>query len=263
MVEYRFQSQRRVGRRRQLALATIAVVAVLLADVASGGALRGVVRSTLGGIWAATAHVRESIANTGYFRTHRSLAAENAALREQVAQYQEDAAALDAVEADNEQLRAIVHLAREGSGVTAPVVSSFATSPYGTFLIGAGGKDGIRAGSIVLTPDGFVVGRVSEVHPHDALISGVLASGSSIDVVIGAIAATVEGRGGGNGRAEMPRDVPVATGTPAIAPTLGSRPIGILGRIESSQANAAETAYIQLPVNLSTLRYVYIISPRD
>lgn len=263
MADFRFQPQRKSSRKRQLFFATIAIVLIFAFDVVSGGMLRGIVRGVVTGIWSGTAHVRASITESGYFRSHRSLATENASLKDQVASYQEDAAAYDTLQAENEQLRALVHLAATTAGVTAPVISSFDSSPYGTFLIGAGKSEGIATGSLVLTADGFVVGRVSELHAHKALVQGILASGSDTEVLIGSVAVTLEGRGGGNGRAELPRDVAVATNTPAIAPSLGSRPVGIVGRVESAQASASQTAYVQLPLNLSTLRYVYIVAPRD
>lgn len=263
MSDFRFQSRQRSSRRRQLLAATVAVIILFVLDVATGGAIRGAVRGAVSILWNGSAHARSAITNTGYFRTHRSLAAENAALRDQVAAYKEDAAAYDTLMAENEQLRALVHIAAQERGVTAPIVSSFRASPYGTFLVGAGEREGVRGGSLVLTSDGFVVGTVRELHAHTALVQGSLASGSDTDVIIGSTAATLEGRGGGNGRVELPRDIAVATSAPVIAPSLGSRPVGIVGRVESAPASASQIAYVQLPVNLSSLRYVYIVPPRD
>ena len=262
MAEFRFNAQRSRARRRRLFIVSALVVLLVVIDVVSGGALRSIVRSASSGLWRASASIRENIANTGYFTSHRTLAAENATLKDSLAAAQEDAAAIEELRGENDQLRALVHLVGDQQGVTAPIVSSVNASPYGTFLLGAGESDGIALNSLVMTADGFVIGTVTELHPHTALISEVLAGGTDTEVVIGTTPATVEGRGSGNGRAEIPRDVSIATGTPAIAPTLGSHPIGIVGRVESAQASASQTMYLSLPINIAALRYVYIVAPR-
>jgi cell shape-determining protein MreC len=262
MAEFRFHSPRRDSRRRRLLVATAVVLVIFAIDLVSGGSLRSIVRVSFSGIWNATAHVREAVLGSGYFSSHRALASENARLRNEIAQLQEDTAALTLVRAQNTQLSSMTHLASDQPGLTAPVVSSMSASPYGTFLVGAGSRDGVVPDSLVLTADGFVLGRVSEVHAGQSLVTSVLESGTQTESLIGGIAVTVEGRGGGNGRAALPRSAVVATGTPVIAPSLSARPIGIVGHIDSNPTSAESTAYVVFPVNLSTLQYVFIVTPR-
>lgn len=262
MAEFRFNAQRSRARRRRLLFVSALLVLLIGFDLISGGMLRSVVRTASAGLWRVSASMRASVTGTGYFTSHRTLAAENATLRESLAHAQEDAAAIDELRSENDQLRLLVHLASEQPGVTVPIVSSVSASPYGTFLLGAGAGDGIALDSLVETQDGFVIGTVTELHPHTALVTTALAGGANIETVIGSTPTTVEGRGNGNGRAEVSRDVVIATGTPAIAPTLGSRPIALVGHIESAQASASQTLYLSLPVNLAALRYVYVVSPR-
>ena len=86
---------------------------------------------------------------------------ENAALREQISRLEERSAAYQVLVEENKSLREMTRAASLGVGVTAPVISSFRASPYGTFLIGAGSADGISPGDIVLSSENFVIGRAS------------------------------------------------------------------------------------------------------
>jgi len=244
--------------RRRLFIATALILLVVAVDFLTHGVVRGYVRTAASSLWVFTGSARSSITGAGYFSTRRSLAAENAALRAQLSEYQERATAYAVVSEENAALRSVLQLAQKEKGITAPIVSSFRASPYGTFLIGAG-VDDVSPGALVLTLGGFVVGQVTDVSAKTSLVSAVLAADSVTDARIGASLVAVTGRGGGNARASIPRGVSVNVGDPVTAPTFGGRAIGIVGRVESDPANADQTVYIQLPINVSALKYIYII----
>lgn len=249
--------------RQRLFFATILVLFIFLLDVMSGGKVRGEVRSVAAYMWNGSSRLRESVADSGYFSSHRALAEDNATLREQVAAYQEDAAAYQVAAQENDQLRAMLHLAQTSQGITAPVVSSFRTSPYGTFLIGAGQADDVVSGSLVLSDTGFVIGRVSDVSAHTALVTGIFTAGTSIDALIRSAAVSVSGQGGGNARALVPLGVTIVAGDPVVAPSLRGRAIGIVGRVESTPTSPDQTVYISFPINLSELRFVYVVPANE
>lgn len=251
-------SQGRSGRRRLL-YATLLILALLALDLLTGGSIRSLVRSGASGLWSMSASVRGGITGSGALASRSSLAHENALLREQLERMTERAAAYSSLQQENEILRALLRLADDQQGITAPIVSSVRSSPYGTFLIGAGQGDAVQPGSLVLTEGGFVAGRVSEVHARTTLVTEVFAGGGEIDANINGVVVMAEGRGGGNARVELPRDATVQVGDPVVAPQLGGRPIGVVGRIESDPSSASQTVYINLPVNLAALRYVYVV----
>ena len=119
--------------------------------------------------------------------------------------------------------------------------------------------DDVSPGALVLTLGGFVVGKVTDVSDSTSLVSAILAPDVVTDARIGTSLVAVTGRGGGNARASVPRGVSVREGDPVTAPAFGGRAIGIVGRVESDPANADQTVYIQLPINVSTLKYIYIV----
>ncbi len=248
----------KAGRRRLMAL-TALVILLILIDLVTGGSVRSMVRSFTAAIWARSENVRASISDSGYFTTHRALAGENARLREENAQYREKAAAYGVLLEENAQLRAALSLAGQRAGLTAPIVSSFKSSPYGSFLIGAGENDPIAVGDLVLTQGGFVVGVVSEVLAKTSSVQGVFSAGETTDALIGNTAVVITGDGGGNAHAGVPRGVEVKEGDPVVAPTYGGRAIGIVGRVESSPTSADQRVYIRLPVNLTSLRYIFVL----
>ena len=255
------------SRNRRVLAATALVLFLFVLDVLTGGSIRHKLRATAVVISQWSGRAGASIRSSGIFSTRARLEAQNRSLAEELAQFEERAGGYEALRAENEQLRAFVRFVGNSplsaQGVTAPVVSSVRTSPYGTFLIGAGADDGIVRGSLVLTSGGFVVGKVTDTGAHTAVVAEIFAPGASIDAIIGSAAISVQGSGGGNARAKVPRALTVHIDQPVTAPELGARPIGIVGSIASSSASASQDVFIVLPVNLSSLTYVYILPVSD
>src|SRR3989344_3303225 len=263
MNSYR-QNKSRNGR---VLAATALVIFLFILDILTGGFLRHTLRSTTVVISQWSGRVGAGITGSGIFSTRTSLEAQNRSLAEKLAQFEERAGGYEALREENEQLRALVRLVDNfplsAQGVTAPVVSSVRTSPYGTFLIGAGAADGIVRGSLVLTGGGFVVGKVTDTGAHTAVVSEILAPGSTGEAVVGGAPISAVGSGGGNARAKVPRALSFTINQPVTAPELGQRAIGIVGSIASSSASASQDVFIVLPVNLGSLKYVYILPLRN
>lgn len=250
--------RRESGARRKLFLVTLLVAFIILLDLVSGGKLRAFTRVAFTPIWNVGHEVFLTITENGYFSTRGALEGQIRSLTIELAQYQERAAGYDALSAENAALAQMVHLAQSSPGVTAPITSSLLASPYGTFEIGAGKDDGLSSGELVLSDDGFVIGSISDLTSHTALVSELFAPGRTTPVVVGGASATLAGRGT-IGAAEVPRGVPVAEGNTVIAPEYRGRAVGIVGHVASSSASAVSDVLVSLPVNLSVLRYVYIV----
>lgn len=209
--------------------------------------------------------IERSISGSGFFSTRRALLAENAALTEQVAQFQERSAAYRVLKDENNALRELLNVAEvaqgknKESGITAPVVSSFRASPYGTFHVGAGSADSVAEGSLVLSAENFVIGRIESAGAHASLVRELFAPNVSVDAVLRGIGVAVQGQGGGNARADVPRQAEVAVGDPVISAAFGGRAIGVVGNVSEDAGNAYKRVHIYLPVNLPVLQFVYIV----
>ena len=250
------------GRNRFI-VAAVLVLVVLLLDGITGGSMRSLVREAASVVWGVGSSVSESISGSGLFSTRKALEQENRTLRNELSQLQLRSAAFDALLEESESLRKLVSLAEEERGITAPVVSSFRSSPYGTFLIGAGVEDGVNSGSIVLIGDaqagGFVVGYVEDAGRQTSLVKAVFAPGEETDAVIAGVSVSVNGRGRGQAQAEAPREAPIATGDIVFSARYGGKPIGVVGNIEREVGGASERVYIHVPVNLYEVRFVYVL----
>lgn len=248
--------------RRRLWAATVLVLLLFGADIISGGALRARIRAFSAGISVHGGALISRIAGSGFFSSRASLAAQNRSLAEQLQQYEERASAYSALEEENAQLRALVGLAAHTHGLTAPVVSSLYASPYGTFLIGAGSAEGVAHGNIVLSSEGFVLGEVADVALHTSVVHETFAPDASVDAIVNGTAVTLEGEGGGNARATIPRGVSIAVGASASAPQYAGRPVGIVGGVATSSGGAAQDLFVRIPVNRSGLQFVYVAPSR-
>lgn len=227
-------------------------------DKISGGAVRGYARQGGSMIWATASAAGSAITGNGVLSAKQSLIEENELLKDEIAKRDENAMRYAALSEENAALREQLGLASE-EGITVPVLSSFESSPYGTFRIGGGAAAGIEEGSIVLTPGGFVLGAVTFVSPRTATVEAFFAPGKELQMQVNGIPFMADGRGGGNARGEIPRDADVALNDAVIVPAFGGRTAGIVGKIESASSSAYTTLFIRIPRNLDSLRYVHVL----
>ena len=245
----------------------VAFVAVLIVvgfifgiDKLSGGMVRGYARQGGAALSAAASAATSVVTRNGLLSTKRALQDENVQLKDAIQIRDEHAARFKALEDENEALRKMANLAATEKGITAPVLSSFKASPYGTFTIGAGSVNGVNEGNLVLTEGGFILGAVTGVSPHTATVESFFAPGKEIEMNVDGNTFLAEGRGGGNARGEIARDASVSIGDAVLVPAFASRPAGVIGELQSASSSAFSTLYIRLPLNLESLRYVYVLS---
>jgi cell shape-determining protein MreC len=246
--------------RRRLIIATIVIVAIFAVDIATGGAIRSIVRSSAARISLTFHAVGVHIDASGIFATRAALASQNEALKAQIATLEERAALSSALQAQVIALSSVAHLAASEQGITASIASSLIASPYGTFLIGAGVDEGVVVNSLVLSDNGTAIGTVSTVGPHTSTVTEVFASGHSTDALLDGAPITVRGSGGENATALVPHGVTVLPGDAVTAPSLQDRTIGVVGHVNTDPSSAAMEVYIGSPVNLSALNYVFVVA---
>ena len=123
-----------------------------------------------------------------YIFKYEQLEAENAALRQQLAQIQEEAMEADALRRENERLKALANLLAEHEDyevVDAYIIARSASNEWvNTITINRGSKAGITEGMCAITENGQVVGIVLEVGPNYAVIRTVLDSALGISATI-------------------------------------------------------------------------------
>lgn len=122
-----------------------------------------------------------------YMFRYEALEAENAALRKQIAQLQEDARSADSMARENQRLKDLMGLteAREDFVmVDSYIIGRSSVDWTSTLTIDRGSGDGIEPGQCVITADGAVVGLVTEVGSNYSVVKSVLDSSLEISGTI-------------------------------------------------------------------------------
>ena len=122
-----------------------------------------------------------------YMFKYESLAAENEALKEQIAQMQDEARRADSVTRENERLREALNLTTVNESyelVDANIISWSSNDWTNTFMINQGTSAGIEEDMCAVTATGEVVGLVTEVGPNYAVVKTVLDSSLEISTII-------------------------------------------------------------------------------
>ena len=173
----------------------VLIVAVLLtAGLAVAANLLGttigdvVVQAVLTPLRAGASALTDQAENIyDYIFKYEQLAAENASLREQLSQIQEDNRDAASIKRENDRLRELLELTKEHEDyelVDSYIISWDSTDWSYSFTINRGSRSGIEVGMCAITESGAVVGVISEVGSNYSVITSVLDSSLDISATI-------------------------------------------------------------------------------
>jgi len=173
----------------------VLIVAVLLAiAVTVVSSLLGVnlpemaVKGILAPLRAGASRLTDSAEQLyNYMFKYEALAAENEALKERLAQLEDDARRADSLSRENDHLRSALGLTDANPSwelVDSYVISRSSQDWSSTFTINKGTTSGIEAGMCAITANGEVVGLVSEAGPNYAEVKTLLDSSLEISATI-------------------------------------------------------------------------------
>ena len=157
----------------------------------------------------ATALTKQAEQFYGYIFRYEALAAENEALKAQIADMQDEARQADSYQRENPRLRILLNLATTREDFTlvdAYIIGRDSTDWSGELTINKGTSAGIREDMCVITANGEVVGLVTEAGPNYAVVKTVLDSSLEISATIASSGYSGMVRGGyTEGRKDMLR----------------------------------------------------------
>ena len=173
----------------------VLIVAVLLAiAVTVVSSLLGVnlpemaVKGLLAPLRAGASRLTDSAEQLyNYMFKYEALAAENEALKERLAQLEDDARRADSLSRENDHLRSALGMTDANPSwelVDSYVISRSSQDWSSTFTINKGTTSGIEAGMCAITANGEVVGLVSEAGPNYAEVKTLLDSSLEISATI-------------------------------------------------------------------------------
>ena len=264
---------------------TVLVIAVVLAaaltvigNLTGSTPLDGAVKGLLTPISTAASHLKNGAAQLySYLFRYEALVAENADLKEQLAQISNDARKLDAMTRENARLRAALELQQDHEDyklVDAYIIDRDSRDWASTFTINRGSASGLAEGMCVVTENGEVVGLITSVGSNYAVVTTVLDSSLEVSATIASTGYNGMVRGGYtvglDGYLRMDylppsavirnQDQVVTSGSTVYPRDL------VLGRIIDAgydDTGVAKYAVLEPAVNVSSIEQVFVITEYD
>lgn len=178
----------------------IIIVLLLAVGLSVIGSLIGVdlpgtlVQSVLAPIRTGVSYLTDSAQQFyDYIFRFEAISAENAALKEQLAQMEDDARQSGAIARENERLRQLLELKQSHEDfelVDGYIISWSSNDWSSTVTINRGTNAGLEVGMCAITGSGQVVGIISSVGPNYAVIKTVLDSSIEISATLSSSGST-------------------------------------------------------------------------
>ncbi len=224
--------------------------------------LRPVIMPAVSSFWQAENFFSDSLrAFSTNLRFKKNLLEENQALKERLASYEVMALNYKGFAEREAELASLVGRAEETGGIPATVLVRPPRTPYDTFIIDAGSKNGVAKGMRVALPEGPVLGSVVEVFSRQSKVTLFSSPEMEMEAVLerGGVSATLQGKGGGNFQMYLPRETEVEPGD--IVYTSETLP-RFLAQVEEAGSNPTDALIEVLltgPSNIFEIRSVVVL----
>ena len=122
-----------------------------------------------------------------YIFRYEAILAENAALREEIAEMRKENNQAAFIARENDRLRDLLEMQKDHEDyvlVDSYIISRSSTDWNSTFTLDTGSRDGIAKGMVAITANDEVVGLVTEVGPNYCVVKSVLDSSLEISATI-------------------------------------------------------------------------------
>ena len=169
-----------------LLAAGLAVLSNLTGENLPGKLVQGALAPIRAGTKALTNQAEQYYS---YLFRYESLAAENAALKEELAQMKDDAREAASLARENDRLRALLDLTSTHEDyklVDGYIIGKSSNDWSSTFTIDRGSNSGIAEGMCAITANGEVVGLVTEAGSNYAVVKSILDSTLEVSATMSA-----------------------------------------------------------------------------
>lgn len=195
--------------------------------------------------------LRNSVSNTDASQLRAELASTSAALADR-----------NAVYVENVQLKQLLGRTPGNHTTLGAILQRPPGIPYDTLVIDIGKNGGVTPGALVFAGGSSVIGTVSDVYDTTSRVVLFSAPGESYQAsLVGGTPISLTGQGAGSMSGEVPSGTPVSAGEAVTLPGIVSAFAGSVSYINQESGASFITVYVQLPVNLFTLRYVEVQTP--
>ncbi len=195
-----------------------------------------------------------------YMTSKKSLVAENENLKSQLAVFELQKTEYDLLRKENQTLKESFGRRTNQDMVLGIVLSKPPISPYDTFALDVGLRDGVALGAVVYTPLGGAIGTISEVASTKSFVS--LFSNSETETELSSVRTginvRVRGQGGGTMRVDVPKDADLVWGDVFVLPHIESSIVGSVFYVDTESQNSFKSLYIRFPNNIWSTQYVLV-----
>lgn len=212
-------------------------------------------------LWRGENKFSRNLANIGeFFKTREVLRRENIALKERVSSLELSLAGLSLLEAQRDNLSALLGRKAELGGITVAVLTHPPQSPYDLLVVDAGEREGVLTGSRVSLPEGPEVGVVTQVFPSFSRVKLLSSAGEKVPAVLERhdIPVELEGRGGGNFQLLLPRETAVEIGDRILSSSLRGELLAIVEDVTLEPTDSFKEVLARSPANIFRVRYLVI-----
>lgn len=213
-------------------------------------------------VWKAENVIVRSLRNTvSYFNSQKALMEENAMLKDKLSSLEAEITYLSTRQAQENVLLALMNQRQEANMVVAAVLTRPPQTPYDTIIIGVGSNKSVILGSEVSLPEGPVMGTVSEVFSKRAKVKLFSSNGIETSAILERdnIPVLLEGRGGGNFKFTLPRDIRVEKGDKILSADTSSRLLAVVEEISIGSTDSFQEILAISPINIFILRFVFVM----
>ena len=254
----------------------VTIILVLLLFIIPGGAKISGVESVPGGVASGAQSFLSKITDSvGSFFSNlfggNSVEEENAQLKEQLIQAQQEIQGMSELEAENQRLQALLNYVErtpEYSYITARVTAKDPGYYFDVFVVNAGFNHGVEVNDAVITPDGLV-GRVTEVGGTWSKVMAIIDSRSSVSATVertrdNGIISGIDQSDGSSGLCEMaellPGDSVVTNGLGGLFPK--GIVVGQVVEVSEEAGSTGKTVRIKPAVDFLHLEEVLIVKEK-
>jgi cell shape-determining protein MreC len=258
---FRHDRQQQVRRRKLFGTVFLFLFVILFFRDPVARMFSSVLTTVAVPIWGANYRTQEWWGGVSdLWSTKEALVAENKHLQNTLDLVALEAYSREELRRENEQLKAALGRASGRTLLYARVLSAPGRSPYDTLVLDVGLDHGLVPGMEIFTDGDFVIGKVSKVMEHSAIVTLYSSYGNELQVTIGtsSIPATMLGQGGGNFLITLPRSVDVSPGDLVHIPAVAPEYAGVVSAVDLPYGSSLENVYLKWPFNVYEVAWVYV-----
>ncbi len=218
--------------------------------------------------WSGERFLGDALSGTlAFFESKQTLSVEVSRLSAELEQAQKLLLDRELLRAENQALKEQFGRAtKEKERLLGAVLAAPPQSLYDTAVIDIGSLDGVRAGDLALSGSA-TLGTVSKVFSRTSLVDFFSTAGKKTEISIlhdgKAIPVEAEGKGGGEFKASLPKEVSVIVGDRVILQKSSLLLFATVDAIEGSATDSFQTIRFKNPVSISSLRFLEIQKTGD